>query len=246
MSIDPAARRGFGLAPDVYERARPDYPQAAVTWLVAKMRLAPTMTVLDVGAGTGKLTRALVGVGAKAIAIEPIPEMRDTLRELVREAQVLAGTAEAIPLADASVDCVTAGSAFHWFRFDDALAEFHRVLRAGGSLGLVWNERDVEQPLQRALNAIVHRTERHAKPEEWQAALAVTPLFTDPERRQFRWAETWDAERFVAFASTLSEIASLPARPREAALAEVRSLTAALPARFAVRFRTDAYVCCRR
>ena len=246
MRINPVARRGFGLAPDVYEGARPDYPQSAVSWLVEKMGLGPSQTVIDVGAGTGKLTRHLVALGAKAIAVEPLPGMRAKLADVVAETGILEGTAEAIPVPDGSADRVTVGQAFHWFRFDEALGELHRVLRPGGSLGLVSNDRDLEQPLQAALNGIVHRNERHAKAEEWQAALDETPFFTRPERRCFRWGDTWDAERLVAFASSLSEIASLPAGAREAKLEEVRALTAGLPARFEVRFRTDAYVYRRR
>src|SRR5579864_1054082 len=104
------ATRGFGLAADLYERGRPDYPAPAIAWLVERLDLRPGRTVVDLAAGTGKLTRLLVPSGAEVIAVEPIAEMRAKIENL----RVLEGTAEAIPLADASVDAVTVGQAFHW------------------------------------------------------------------------------------------------------------------------------------
>lgn len=246
MSVHPAAQRGFGRAADSYERARPDYPHEAVDWLVGQMRLGPSTVVVDLGAGTGNLTRLLVRTGARVIAVEPVPEMRAKLAGRVRSIKVLDGTAEAIPLDDGSANGVTAGQAFHWFRSDQALAEMHRVLRSGGSLGLIWNLRDVSQPLQAALDAIVSPHQRHEPRERWRAALDETPFFTRWERRQFRWEVEWVAERLVAFASSLSEIAALADDDRSAALGQVLALTSGLPACFPVRFRTDAYVCWRR
>jgi ubiquinone/menaquinone biosynthesis C-methylase UbiE len=245
MSIHPAAGRGFREAAEIYERARPDYPQGAVAWLARTMRLGPAATVIDLGAGTGKLTRHLRQTGARVIAVEPVPEMRVQLDKIVSGVEILAGTAEAIALPDHFADAVTVAGAFHWFRLDEALAEIHRVLRPGGSLGLIWNVRDVDQPLQAALDAIVSPHERHVSTREWRAALATTPLFEHQQRRRFRWYATWNAQRFVAFVSSLSEIAALPDREREGALERVRKLTARLPGRFNVAFRTDAYVCRR-
>jgi len=120
----------------VYERARPEYPQDAVDWIAQELGLHAGRTVLDVGAGTGKLTRALVETGARVIAVEPGEAMLGQLRHAVPRAEALLGAAENIPLADDSVDALTVGQAFHWFRHDEALPELHRVLRTGGGIAL--------------------------------------------------------------------------------------------------------------
>lgn len=191
------------------------------------------------------LTRPLAKTGAKVIALEPVAEMRAHLSETTHGVEILDGCAEAIPLPDCSADAVTAGQAFHWFRTDDALIEMHRVLRPGGRLGLIWNVRDIEQPLQASLDAIVSPHERHTPAHQWQAALASTLLFTGLIKRHFHWEADWDAERFVTFASSLSEFAALPGRQREAALTGVWKLTTVLPPSFKVAFRTDVYICTR-
>ena len=104
---------------DVYERARPEYPAEAVDWIAAKLDLRPGRTVLDLGAGTGKLTRALIPTGARVIAVEPGDAMRAELERAVPSALALRGSAEAIPLGDNTVDAITVGQAFHWFRHDE-------------------------------------------------------------------------------------------------------------------------------
>jgi SAM-dependent methyltransferase len=137
--VDKATRaRSFGAAADAYERARPDYPEAAVDWLLP----AGARTVLDLAAGTGKLTRALVARGLEVVAVEPLAEMRATLAAALPEVRALEGTAEAIPLPDASVDAIKVAQAWHWVDPERAAAEAARVLRPGGTLGLVWNRRD--------------------------------------------------------------------------------------------------------
>jgi ubiquinone/menaquinone biosynthesis C-methylase UbiE len=125
------AARGFEQAADAYERARPTYPQAAVAWLCERLAVRRGRRVLDLAAGTGKLTRSLVAAGADVVAVEPIAAMRERLPP---EVEALDGTAEAIPLPGASVDAVTVAQAFHWFDAEPALAEIHRVLRPGGTL----------------------------------------------------------------------------------------------------------------
>src|SRR5205807_4612798 len=107
--------RGFDRAAEIYERARPEYPPQAVTWLAERLDLRAGRTVVDLGAGTGKLTRALVATGARIVAVEPLAEMRRVLEGAVPEAEALAGTAEAMPLPDAFADAVTVAAAFHWF-----------------------------------------------------------------------------------------------------------------------------------
>jgi SAM-dependent methyltransferase len=138
--VAPQAVR-FGDVADRYERARPLYPESALSELAARCGMRPGTAVLDLGAGTGKLTRQLVAVGADVVAVEPAAGMRRRLEAEVPGVPVLDGTAEAIPLPDASVEVVTAGQAFHWFDTHRALDEVARVLRPAGWLALLWNER---------------------------------------------------------------------------------------------------------
>ena len=126
---------------EAYERARPDYPPEAIAWLAQALDLRAGRTVVDLAAGSGKLTRPLAVLGCEVIAIEPVAEMRAAIGPTAR---ALDGTAEAMPLPDDSADAVTVGQAFHWFDGPAALAEIERVLRPGGALALVWNRRPVE------------------------------------------------------------------------------------------------------
>jgi SAM-dependent methyltransferase len=136
---DKATRaRSFGVAADAYERARPGYPDAAIDRLVPE----GARTVLDLGAGTGKLTRSLAARGLEVVAVEPLAEMREQLEAALPEVRAVEGTAEAIPLEDSSVDAITVAQAWHWVDPERATAEAARVLRPGGTLGLIWNRRD--------------------------------------------------------------------------------------------------------
>jgi ubiquinone/menaquinone biosynthesis C-methylase UbiE len=139
MTADHARRaRSFGGVAEVYERARPTYPEDAVRWLAGD----EPRDVVDLGAGTGKLTRSLVALGHRVTAVEPSVEMLGQLRSAVPGAIAIEGVAESIPLADRSADVVTAAQAFHWFDKPVALREIARVLRPGGRVALVWNARD--------------------------------------------------------------------------------------------------------
>jgi SAM-dependent methyltransferase len=138
--IEPA--RSFDLAAEEYERTRPDYP----TGVLDVLPLDRLAEVLDLGAGTGKLTRVLARHYAHVIAVEPLDGMRGILERVVPGVQALRGSAERIPLEDASVDAVFAAQAFHWFDHDRAIPEIARVLRPGGVLALVWNGPDESRP----------------------------------------------------------------------------------------------------
>ncbi len=152
-----AMASSFGPTAEAYERYRPEYPQAAVAQAVPDGARA----VLDLGAGTGKLTAALQGPGRRVVAVEPDPRMLARLAALLPEVEALPGTAEDIPLPDASVDAVTVGQAWHWFDVDRALPEIARVLRPGGSLALLWNADDRDDPLTDGVERVL---ERHVRP----------------------------------------------------------------------------------
>jgi ubiquinone/menaquinone biosynthesis C-methylase UbiE len=145
----------FDRAADVYERSRPEYPAEAVGWLLPE----GAATVLDLGAGTGKLTRALAARGLEVYAIDPSSRMLDQLRAAIPDAIISVGTAEDIPLADASVDAILVGQAWHWVDQDVALPSVARVLKPGGTLGLVWNIRDERVAWVARLTAVMHSAE---------------------------------------------------------------------------------------
>lgn len=221
MAIHEAAARGFGAGADDYERGRPEYPPAAVAYLVEMLRMGPGTTVVDLAAGTGKLTRLLVPSGADVVAVEPVAEMRGHLHTTVRGVTVLEGTAEAIPLEDRVATAVTVGQAFHWFRGEQAVPEIHRVLRAGGRLGLVWNRRDLDDPVQREIQEVIEPYRRDTPSHAggaWREALDRSHLFGDLVERRFPMEQLLDADGLAARVFSTSFMAVLP--PTERAVAE--------------------------
>jgi len=242
--VHPVAAAGFGAAADVYERARPSYPQAAVDWLVARAGLGPGRTVVDVGAGTGKLTRLLVPTGARVVAVEPVAAMRARLREAVPEADALDGTAEELPLADGAADAVTVAQAFHWFDHDRALPELHRVLRAGGALVLVWNMRDVEHPLQRGLEDLLAPLRRiaDAGSVDWRGALARSGLFGEPEEASFRHEQRLTVDGLCERVASTSFVATMAPAERDELIARVRALADGLDEPFAFPYVTEVSI----
>ena len=223
-------RLSFDSVAAVYERSRPAYAPDALAWVAHRLRLG---RVLDLGAGTGKLTRQLIALGADVVAVEPGDEMRAVLAKAVPGVDVRAGSAEAIPLEDASVDAITVGQAFHWFRVDDALREMHRVLRPGGSFALLWNEWDEDDTLMRALNEVVNTLRRRGTHygrhyEELQAS----PLFGGREERIFHHADELPAAVAVERISSVSALAAAEPADRERALAQVRKLAGTGTVRF--------------
>ena len=172
MDLHPSTS-GFDRAADVYDRARPEYPPPVIDRLLEALGVGPGATVVDVAAGTGKLTRPLVARGLRVVAVEPVAGMRDVLAATTPGAEVLDGVAEALPVADASADAITVAQAFHWFANDAALAEFARVLRPGARLAIVWNTRDLTQPLHHALHELIlpyRRDEPRHNTGDWEAA----------------------------------------------------------------------------
>jgi SAM-dependent methyltransferase len=216
-----------------------------VAWLADRLGLRPGTTVVDVGAGTGKLTRDLVPTGARVVAVEPLAEMLEQLAAAVPEADALLGSAEALPLEDGSADAVAAASAFHWFDPDRALPEIHRVLKPGGALATVGNGRDLSDPLQKKIQEIVgpYVPEPGAL-RGWVAVLEASPLFGPVERFEATHEQRFDADGLAERMATVSYIARLPEDERAEVLARLRTLGEAQPeSPFPFRYRTQARVC---
>lgn len=250
MTIRAIAAQGYALGGDDYERARPTYPPQAVQLLVRELAIGPGSTVLDLAAGTGKLTRLLTPTGAKLIAVEPVEAMRRHL-EAIPDAEVLAGTAEAIPLAVASVDAVVVGTAFHWFRGDEALAEIIRVLKPHGALGLVWNNPDLDVAWVAEIWQLAG-TKRRSAPRNrdlsWKQAFDGEQPLTPLRHRRFSHVQELGVEDLVARVNSIAFVASLPAAERDELLAHVRRLGSAQQRRagggpLQLPYRTDVYWC---
>jgi SAM-dependent methyltransferase len=199
--VNPTAAAGFGLGRAArYDAARPTYPPAAVDRLVAALGVGPTSVVVDVAAGTGKLTHLLPG---RVVAVEPIGDMRRHLR-----VPCAAGMAEALPLRSGSADAVTVAQAFHWFDEAAAAAEIHRLLRPGGGLARLWNQRDDRVDWVAELDGIIHAHDDGAYgPPPADRSL---PGFGPVERFVCSFAQPQTVDGVVARALSTSYIASRP------------------------------------
>ncbi|MDQ1583598.1 MAG: hypothetical protein QOF36_1652 [Microbacteriaceae bacterium] len=207
----------FDRAADVYERARPEYPVEAVDWLLP----ADARTVLDLGAGTGKLTRALAARGLEVYAVDPSPRMLDQLRVAVPGAIIHEGTAEDIPLADASVDAVLVAQAWHWVDQDASLPSVARVLKPGGTLGLVWNIRDETVPW-------VARLTKIAYPAESEIFLETGTIqhegFGEIESTRFAWSSEFTRDELLNLVRSRSYFITAGAAEQASILGGVNDL----------------------
>jgi SAM-dependent methyltransferase len=240
--MHPAAR-GFAHVAATYERGRPDYPHELLDWLRSRVLLAEGRVVIDLGAGTGKLARLLVGHGARVLAVEPLEEMRAELEAVVPQAEVVAGSAEAIPLGDAMADLVTCGQSFHWFANEVALGEIARVLRPGGALVLIWNMRDSSDELQQRLGAILDarrgETPTYAS-GEWRAVMDRSARFIPDGELAVRTEQVVDRAGLLDRVESTSFVAGLAGPERAQLLAEVASLVAST-GRVSLRYVTEAH-----
>jgi ubiquinone/menaquinone biosynthesis C-methylase UbiE len=232
-AIEPA--RSFERAAAAYESARPSYPDA----LLDLVPVDTSAIVLDLGAGTGKLTRVLARRYRHVIAVEPLDGMRAILESVVPEAESRAGAAESIPLPDSSVDAVFAAQAFHWFANDEAIAEIARVLRAGGVFAVVWNESVDPSPLPDAYRARIKELFADGrlapgKDEDRFAAIARGP-FGELHEQTVMHEQVQDRDSVLAYLSSVSLIARLPDDERLAAMAELRALLPVGEYRFSIR-----------
>jgi ubiquinone/menaquinone biosynthesis C-methylase UbiE len=182
----------FGEVADAYERARPGYPDKAVRWLTGES----PCDVVDLGAGTGKLTRSLIALGNSVTAVEPLGEMRAQLEAAVPGVQALSGTAERIPLPDGAADVVTCAQSFHWFDHPAALREIARVLRPGGRLALVWNMRDDREPWVAKLSEAVLGNETIDE-FDVQEPIAASGLFGPVEHETFSYVQPLGRTRLL-------------------------------------------------
>jgi SAM-dependent methyltransferase len=243
--IHPVAAAGFTAAADLYERARPGYPPEAVDWLAGRVGLGPGRTVVDVGAGTGKLTRLLLPTGAHVIAVEPLPAMLEQLIETAPGAEAILGTAEELPLPDGSADVITVAQALHWFDQKRALPEFRRVLRGEGLVALVWNSRDLDDPLQAALGRLLEPARNRVPAQRdsvWRAPFERSPLFGALEVRRFPFAQQFTADDLADRVGSTSFVAAMRPEEREELLVSVRALVDGVPEPFPFRYVTEIFV----
>lgn len=247
-SINEVAADGFEAGAAAYERGRPGYADDLVAWLVDRLGIGPGTDLVDLAAGTGKLTRLLAPSGATITAVEPVAAMRAQLLEACAPVAAVDGTAEATGLPDASADVVTVAQAFHWFDPGPALAEVARVLRPDGALGIAFNERDVREPWVADLSKLIRWDERdrwrvpYTVEVDWAHVLAQHgPMFERAERYDTTYRQPMDPETLVHRVLSTSYLAVLPA-PEQAALADrVRALVEPLGDRFDLPYVSVAY-----
>lgn len=207
----------FGAVAEAYDRGRPSYPAEAVSWLVG----GEAKVVLELGAGTGKLTRELVAQGHAVYATEPDAAMLELLEARVPGCSAKVAGAEEIPANDRSVDVVVAAQAFHWFDHDVALREIARVLKPGGHLALAWNVLDQRIPWVRRLVAAMG--EQSATTAS-QQVVADSDLFGPVEGKAFAHWQDVNRESLVDIVASRSYVSGLDEAAREARLDKVRAL----------------------
>jgi ubiquinone/menaquinone biosynthesis C-methylase UbiE len=246
--VDRTSAAAFAKVAESYERRRPSYPPELVAWVVERLGIGPGKTVVDLAAGTGKLTRQLVPTGARVVAVEPLPEMRAQLEAVLPDVEALAGSAEDLPLPDSIADAVTIAAAIHWFDLEHALPALHRLLKPGGALGVIGPGRDLDQPLQRAVQEIVGPYLPHAAEFGlWRKAIVESGLFTLEESFDASFDQLLDSEGLAERIETISYIARLSDDERAGVVARVRALGEAQPETpFPFRYRVEATICRRR
>ncbi len=231
--VDPTLVRARATSFDdtaaAYEFGRPEYPAEALQWWHERGAFADGGVVLDLAAGTGKLTRSLVRRGCDVVAVEPLANMRAEFARVLPRVTLHDGSAEAIPLADESVDSVFVAQAFHWFDAPSALAEIARVLRTGGGLGLIWNDDDVTVPWVAQYSDSKYRG--HADEPLLDAAdhAAMSSHFTGFAEFRCTWFETTTRERLLANVLSRSYVSVLPSAQRGEILDPIERLLAEQP-----------------
>jgi ubiquinone/menaquinone biosynthesis C-methylase UbiE len=222
-----AEAESFSKVATEYERGRPDYPPEAAEWIAEQAGLGPGGVIVDLAAGTGKLTRQLVRSGAHVIAVEPLAPMLAQLTARLPHVEAVLGTAEATGLPEGSAAVVTVAQAFHWFATGEALTEIARVLEPGGYLALIWNRRDLTQQIQADLTRIM-ASHLHDNPSyesgAWVAVMDASPLFIKVAEHHTLFTQTLDVEGLSDRVASVSFIANLDGDEHEAVLRKVREL----------------------
>lgn len=211
--------RSFGLVAEEYDRGRPGYAAEAIRWLLGDEPL----DVVDLGAGTGKLSQALVGAGHRVTAVEPLVEMRTILEDRLPDAHAVDGTAEETGLPDACADAVVAGAAFHWFDQARALPEIARILRPPGIVGLLGNGFDTSAQWVAHLREILGGS-RLGRPGHWPTDEELRQYFDSVAEREFPHEQTVDRDLLKDLALSRSSVAMLEPHSQQALLARVDAL----------------------
>ena len=251
--VHAAAQRGYCCAADVYQRGRPDYPDAVRGWLSDTLALVAGSTAVDLAAGTGKFTRLLRDTGARVVAVEPVAGMLAQLRESLPDVLALAGTAQNLPLRRGAAEAVTCAQAFHWFAGIHALEEIHRVLKPSGKLALVWNVRDESVDWVAAISELMRPYEAgipRFQSGQWRRAFSGS-LFSDLHETRFAYEHVGSAQAVIIDrVLSVSFIAALPDAQKQQVAGQLRALIGAHPElkgreRVAFPYQTRAYVCTR-
>jgi SAM-dependent methyltransferase len=242
--VETAPRRlSFGAHAEAYERARPAWPEEAARWLVP----SDAELVVELGAGTGKLTRSLTTLGVEVVAVEPDPRMLAVLRE--RGLAGVAGSAEAIPLDDTTADAVVAGSSIHWFDLERALPEIRRVLRPGGLFGFGWNHRDTRHAGIARMSEAIYAARAEGtgwRSRDWPSEVTAAGLLRDVEHALFGHVHELPREALEDHLLSYATLASLPEEERQPVFAAVARIVDADPSlrdgdRLLLPFVVDAY-----
>lgn len=235
-----------------YDELRPSYAADAVAWVYERARLGANAVVVDLAAGTGQLAKGFVALGVRVIAVEPATNMRSVLESNLPSVRVVDGTAERIPLGDATADAVVVGNAFHHFDVEAAFAELRRVIRPGGALALFWADADADGvlgPIARAVDRVVERARVSASIirayRKWTEPPERIEGFTPFERRSFGTTQAIDPSRLADLFATSSDVASLPPPNRDALLERIRTLASDYPSRLTLIGRSDVLLCFR-
>jgi len=249
QGLHPAVH-GFDRSAESYERGRPGYPPEALAYLRDALGLRPGDRVLELGAGTGKFTRAMDPWAARRIAVEPIPGMRAVFVRATPGAELLTARAETLPVRSGAVHAVVAAQSFHWFRQPETLREIHRVLRPGGALGLVWNRRDESVPWVKELGTLIDAEAGdipRTRSEAWRSAFESAGGFGPIASSQFPHIDPLPRDRVIDRVLSISAIGLLPPERQRALADRVQEILARDP--YLARaetvpfpYRTEVYV----
>jgi SAM-dependent methyltransferase len=236
-----------------YDELRPEYAPEAVAWVAERHGLGPGARVIDLAAGTGRLSGRFMELGVDVVAVEPAANMRAVLERRFPSVRAIVARAESMPFDEGSVDAVVVGNAFHHFDHDAAMAEIRRVLRSSGGLALFWawpdEEEQVKIPGMQAIYDVVEPARAEsgiaAAHRSWAEPPVAAEGFQPFERRAFPSTHVVHAARLADLYATSSDIVSMPAGTRDALLDRIRELSGALPETLHLPQRTVVDLCVR-